>query len=117
VTIGVPDVIGQALAEKAAAAAREADAAKRDSYLIGLMRESQGRQFVWETLLDGGGLFSDCRRWRNDGTLDVDGSAFAYAEGALARATWNRLWQACPSAVGVMVAEAASRNEAKKAHQ
>ncbi len=116
-TTGVTDVLGQAMAAKAVAAEREAREEQREAYLLGLMRETHGRQFVWETLLDGGGLFRDCRRYRNDGTLDVDGTAFSYAEGATARATWNRLWNACPSAVGVMVGEAAVRSEAKKAHQ
>lgn len=111
------DVIGQALAEKAVAAARAAEEAKRDSFLLGLMRNAQGREFVWSELLDGGGLFRDCRQYRTDLSTDCEGTAIAYAEGARARATWNRLWDACPSAVAAMVGEAASRIEAAKAHQ
>lgn len=81
------------------------------------MRDAQGRQFVWEELLDGGALFRDCRVYTDAGCIDIGSSQIAYAEGARARVTWTRLWDECASAVGLMVSEAAARSEAKKAHQ
>lgn len=108
----VSQLANEAVQEKQA----EADRVRRDAVLLGLMSTAEGRRHQWEEIVESG-FFAPGERV--DGLAQWDTHRVAHALGVRHQAglRWQRLTDACPERVGLMVTEAMDRLRATRTKQ